>query len=179
MLFEEKAVFIFQNVKWAQYRGGSDGCFITRKSQIADNGEGDYNRDRPSIIATAVPISYDKPHRLMSFTGMPNIPRINEGIDGPLQVTWPGWGYYDSVFGVSGRITHANPGAEDYIRRAAQFTAHAFAGQSVLFDRTTGHWDVVEECQGHRRGFSYPGVGPVLNGKGIAIQYDWAHFKGV
>lgn len=177
MIWKEKNIFILENIGPMRYRGGSDGGFITKKTQLGHNAEEDYNVNRPSILVTAVPISFDRCDRMMSFIGKPYIQNVNENIDGPLRVTYPTYQYYDSLWGFSHKMTRTHPGQDDFVRRTGRLTPHAFLGQQVLFNRTLRSYNIVEHCQGHRKNASYPGSLKVWNGKGVHIMYDWNNFN--
>jgi hypothetical protein len=177
MVWKEKNVYILDNIAPRRYRGGSDCGFIFKKTQIGHNSEEEFDINRPSILVTAVPLSFDKCERMMSFTGKHHIPNVNESIDGPLRVTYPTWQYYDSLWGFSHKMTKTHPGYDDFVRRTGRLSPHAFQGQQVSFNITYKCYNIVDQCQGHRKGASYPGALKVWNGKGTHILYEWSNFS--
>lgn len=165
---EQRHVHILENVKWDGYRGGSNCTFLTLNDRDhVGRVEDEVNTNRPSIVSTAVPISFDNKDlsRVMSFVGKTVLP-LNQGD----KVTYPTAEYYDRIWRISEKTVHPDIGNMRFYERTNFFTTHSFQGLQGQIDPSTKQvkWT---RAAGFRKDACGEGALAVCNGHGMHKQY--------
>ena len=167
MVWRPMNVYLLENVKPEGYVGGSNARFFRNPQEIPRMHE--EGRDRPSIIATAIPVEEDNFDFVMSFTGtlpVRNVSEVADGYRGPShdKPSYSMAAYYTSFWrikNVMGRTTIDN---EDYMSREERSNVIAMQGHQFLFNPVSHFFDRVVECRGHRK----------KNGNGSGAAQVWA-----
>lgn len=174
VVWKEKNVTIIPNIQSRQYHGGYN-CKFVRKSKDLDV-EG---RDRPSIIATLLPITEDDFQWDMSFLGYHWMNTINESIDGKQHMHYSTAAYYDELFGIKSRMEGLNMGRLTFFDMDSRMNIVAFQGLQFNFNVATQKYNKVIECKGHRkRNGSGVGAAKVWNGNMKYFEkQNWSEYE--
>lgn len=179
VVWKERNVFLMENVKPDGYRGGMNVRFIMGRRDIEEAQQ--RNRDRPSIIATAVST---KEHEgtlkpVMSFTGMLPISDVNTDIDGDQEIHYSTATFYESIYHLGDRVdARKNMESEGYFDRENGINVVALQGHQWNYDTSSGRYSVVTECKGHRkRDGNGVGAARVWNGKKAFFEkQEWQNY---
>ena len=175
VVWKERNVHLLENMKPEGYRGGNNTSFIGSPREMAQRRD----RDRPSIIATAIPITENELPKNMSFTGMVDVPDANPEIDMP-RLSYSTAEYYDKVlWKIGARVKSPMPERDTFFERQDRINVVARQGVQAIYHRGLHGFQRWIECQGHRkRNGSYPGAAEVWNGQAKFLEkYDFASKK--
>lgn len=145
-VWQERNVEILNNIKSEGYAGGNNSRFITSPKDCDLPG-----RDRPSLIATALPITEDDYPRIMSFTGELPIPDYNDTIDGRQKMHYSSADYYDSIYHFGNMVKGRDIGNDNYFDVQDRMNVVALQGLQFNYNTSTCMFDKVIECKGHRK----------------------------
>lgn len=174
VVWRNKNVAIIENIRSMGYVGGNNTIFMTGSKDVDDQG-----KNRPSMIATALPITEDDFPRAMSFTGEHWIPDLNESIDGKQKIHYSSARYYDSIYNISERMNGYDLASQKFFDGADRMNVVAMQGLQFSYNPKTDLYDIVTECKGHRkRNGSGVGCADVWNGATKFFrQQDWSSYR--
>lgn len=175
MTFYAKAIItkpdnisILEDAIPSEYAGGNNTRFVVDPTDVMSK-----EKNRPSIIVTAIPISENKLPWMMDLSGVPQIPTENEALDGVLRPSYSTWEFYDMVYNFSTYANTMSQKGEYFYDAGKRFNTIALQGHQFLFNLSDRLFSRVVYCQGHRgKNGSYPGAKKVWNG-GMMIFEDY------
>jgi hypothetical protein len=151
---------------WFQgYTGGHNTRWITGQSDLRDFG-----LDRPSLIATLVPL-HEKLDKPLSFSGLPPA-ELNMNLDNPKDFMWSGWKYYENVYKIGEVVTESRPNPNtNFYEMSDRFNDIACLGFHLKFNPNTKLFDIPVESRGHLKpGGVYQGAAKVMAGRDCYFQ---------
>lgn len=167
VIWEPKNVTLLESVKPAGYCGGNNVDFMAGKRDLITRSNSKY---RPSLVATALPLSEPDPMKYMDLTGYTF---INPGMR-----TYSTADYYANIWGITNVDNHMD-GKYSFFHKSKRINYTALQGHQYLYNITTGEMNRIIECQGHRKKEgSYPGAASIWNGVDKYHKpYDFASVK--
>jgi hypothetical protein len=174
IIWKERNVRLLENVKPAEYAGGSNLRFIKRVEDIVRE-----DRNRPSIIPTAVPIAREKYPTVMNITGFNPIPKSDLFISDQQHPCYDSYQFYSAVYNLKRTHGHKLNLAAKYHERDGGINSVALRGHQFNFNPSSGLFDLVTECKGHRkRNGVGSGCAEVWNGRAKAfVNQDWRTYN--
>jgi hypothetical protein len=155
--FEHKSIIanpenieLIENCKPDGYVGGRNCEFIPEgKLELSQTRE----RNRPSLMATMLPLSETKLGYIMSFSERLPVPEMNTSIDGPNRYCVSTASYYDRyIWNMSDRTKGTYQFLSGYYDRPNSMNIIALQGLQYNYNSATKLYDSIIECNGHMTG---------------------------
>lgn len=160
-VFNEKAVAILHNLKFEGYAGGHNTEFVKRKRDLDRT-----DRDRPSLIATAVAISEVNHDAHIDFSGYSRVRESSASIDGPRKAHYGSADYYNKLWKIADRATPMDRiSRSDFFEAQNHTTTLASHGSQFTYDPFTRRLSQHHKPQGHLKlNMARPGGRDVMDG---------------
>ena len=166
------------NVKPDGYRGGNNTLFLRNRKDMPTPHP---DRDRRSIIATAIPITDNRLPWSMNFAQRASPDEIHSGgMHKTGSHSYATAEYYDGgIWRIGETVKMTSSGLDNFFDYPDRVNTIAMQGHQFLYNHTSSMFDRVVECTGHRGRYgSYPGAAEVWNGRDAYFQPQiWGNFK--
>ena len=174
-VYKHENVAIIENIAFAGYRGGQNTEWMTHKQDMDR-----VDRERPSMIAMAIPLGECNQAPHIDLTGLHQIPESDPGRSGPRRWMYSSARYYDHIWGFSARAMANRPlSTQDYFDRADRVTTLASRGAQFLYNSSQGLYNTFVKPQGHLKlHMARPGGKAVMDGAAVRFDpYDYSSVR--